>query len=147
MKKKLILLSLSTLIIQSSSNNFNIFKTIKGEHQLEQIGQSRTHHDVSSDTNNSQWQRNTIDMTRGDVNEGKEIFIRKLQKACELSAGSFAAMHSQDEWEAIVQAGEFKNEIIKICPKLNKDYNQTWSPSLYQFVYQYANDTGDIPSY
>ncbi len=126
MKKKLILLFLSTLFIQSSSNNFNIFKIIEDEHNPKE---------------------NIINMTLGDINEGKKIFIRNLQTPCELSATSLAAMHSQDEWEAIVQAGEFEEEIIKICPKLEGEYNQTWSPSLYQFVYRYANDTGDIPTY
>jgi len=32
----------------------------------------------------------------------------------------FAILHTQQEWEEIAQAGKFKEEIFRICPKVKK---------------------------
>jgi len=84
-------------------------------------------------------------MTRGSVIEGEQLFIKHLQGPCQLSASEFAAKHTQEEWEAIVQAGEFEAEVFRICPIIKEHYRMEWSPSLYQFAYTYAYDTGDLP--
>ncbi len=93
----------------------------------------------------SSHKRTIQEMIQGNVTRGESIFIRYLQSPCQLSASDFAAQHSQDEWEAIVQAGEFQAEVIKICPAIKGKYQSIWSPDLYEFAYTYANDTGNLP--
>jgi hypothetical protein len=95
-------------------------------------------------TENNQTNIKYFDMSMGDASKGKEIFIKKIRFYCGLSDYEFSPTHTQDEWEAIAQAGEFKEEIFKICPKLKKIYNDNWSANLYQFVYEYASDSGNI---
>ena len=87
-----------------------------------------------------------INIHSGDINKGKKLFIKKLQKPCDMSGSRFAGFYSQDEWEEIVESGTLKDTVIEICPKLKEDYQEEWSPNLYQFVYEYANDSGNIPS-
>ena len=87
-----------------------------------------------------------IDLSMGDSDSGEKLYIKKLQKYCEMSSSNFASMHSQDEWEEIVDIGHFSREVIEICPKLKEIYKSSWSPNLYQFAYEYASDSGNIPS-
>jgi len=88
-----------------------------------------------------------IDMSMGDATKGKEIFVNRIKFHCDISDDRFLPIHTQDEWEAIAQAGKFKEEILKICPKLKEIYKDKWSADLYQFVYEYASDSGNIPSF
>ncbi len=88
-----------------------------------------------------------IDMSIGDATKGKNIFEKYIKFYCGLTNDKFTIIHTQDEWEDIVQAGKFKEEILKLCPKLKKIYNDKWSPHLYQFAYEYASDSGNVPYY
>jgi len=87
------------------------------------------------------------DMSMGDAVKGKEIFVNRIKFYCGISDDKFLPIHTQDEWEAIAQAGKVKEEILKICPKLKDIYKDKWSADLYQFVYEYASDSGNIPSF
>jgi len=75
-----------------------------------------------------------------DINKGKKIYMKKLKAPCGFSGAKFAVKHTQDEWEKIKGAGKFRDEIIKICPKA-KNIND-----LYDFSYEYASDSGNVPS-
>ncbi len=134
------------MLVAISPNKLEIFKDIKEKHLSAKIVRSTEQQSKNQEESNIE-KASTIDMTRGDVEEGERIFIKHFQRNCEQSAISFAAVHSQDEWEVIVQAGEFENEVLKICPNVKKNYKKRWSPNLYQFVYEYANDSGNIPSF
>ena len=83
-------------------------------------------------------------MSMGDAVKGKEIFVNRIKFYCDISDDEFLPIHTQDEWEAIVQAGKFKEEILEICPKLKDIYKDKWSADLYQFFYEYASDSGNI---
>ncbi len=87
-----------------------------------------------------------IDMSLGDVNRGEIIFQKYIRFTCHISNYKFAIVHTQDEWEDIAEAGKFKEELFKICPKLKNIYKDEWSPDLYQFLYHYAIDSGNVPS-
>jgi len=87
------------------------------------------------------------DMSTGDAIKGKEIFINKIKFYCGISDYNLLTIHTQDEWEAIAQTGKFKEELLQICPKLKDIYKDKWSADLYQFVYEYASDSGNIPSF
>ncbi len=89
----------------------------------------------------------TIELSRGSIKKGQTIFSRHIQFECNISYTKFAILHTQQEWEEIAQAGKFKEEIFKICPKVKKKYQNGWTPHLYQFAYEYAIDSGNIPYY
>lgn len=82
-----------------------------------------------------------------DVVKGQKLFSKKLKKSCGMTGAKFAAKHSQDEWEAIKEAGKFEEEIIKLCPKVEKGkVKEKWQSHIYDFSYEYANDSGNVPS-
>jgi Spy/CpxP family protein refolding chaperone len=82
-----------------------------------------------------------------DVVKGQKLFAKKLKKVCGMTGAKFAAKHSQDEWEAIKEDGKFEDEIMKICPKVKKGFVKgSWQGHIYDFSYEYANDSGNVPS-
>ena len=81
-----------------------------------------------------------------DAHGGRKIYVKNLKEICLMSSLAFASTHSQDEWEDIYDAGEFVNEVKKICPKMTFEYEKEWTESLYHFSYQYANDSESVPS-
>jgi len=82
-----------------------------------------------------------------DAVKGQKLFSKKLKKACGMTGAKFASKHSQDEWESIKEAGKFEEEIMKICPKVEKGkVKEKWQSHIYDFSYEYANDSGNVPS-
>ena len=79
-----------------------------------------------------------------DVAEGKKIYMKKLKAACGFSGAKFATKHTQDEWEQIKGAGKFQDEVAKVCngAKLKDKYVN----DVYDFAYEYASDSGNVPS-
>ena len=80
-----------------------------------------------------------------DVKKGQKIYLKKLKAACGFSGAKFAHKHTQDEWEEINEAGKMSNEIMSICPKLKK-VKAKYVPDVYDFSYEYAKDSGNVPS-
>lgn len=79
--------------------------------------------------------------------KGQKLFVKKLKKSCGINGAKFAAMHSQDEWEKIMEDGNFKNELKIICPKVDENkIKDKWIQHFYDFSYEYANDSGNVPS-
>ncbi len=78
-----------------------------------------------------------------DIHSGKKIYIKKLKPQCGMSSAMFARMHTQDEWEAIKEAGKLGAEIKKICPASTLDAK--YEGDIYDFLYAYAKDSGNIP--
>jgi len=79
-----------------------------------------------------------------DVKKGQKIYLKKLKAPCNIGGAQFAQKHTQDEWESIHQAGKFAEEVTKICPKAK--IKASYVPDVYDFVYEYASDSGNIPS-
>jgi len=79
-----------------------------------------------------------------DANKGKKIYMKKLKAPCGFTGAKFARMHTQDEWEAIKEAGKMGEEIKKICPKSN--LKPKYENDIYDFSYEYAKDSGNVPS-
>ena len=79
-----------------------------------------------------------------DVKKGQKIYLKKLKAPCGLGGDKFAQKHTQDQWESIHQAGKFAEEVTKICPKAKID--PKYIPDVYDFVYEYASDSGNIPT-
>ncbi|MFK5975449.1 MAG: cytochrome C [Sulfurovum sp.] len=76
---------------------------------------------------------------------GHNYYFQNLQYVCGISTASFARKHTQDEWEAIYGAGKFRNELHKICPKAKIETK--YVSDIYHFVYEYAKDSGKLPTY
>lgn len=82
-----------------------------------------------------------------DVVKGQKLFVKKLKDKCGMTGDKFAAQHSMDEWEEIMENGEFMDEIKKICPNVQDgDVKDSWIQHIYDFSYEYANDSGNVPS-
>ena len=79
-----------------------------------------------------------------NINKGKKLYIQKLKVACGFNGAKFARSHTQDEWEAIKQAGKFSKEVKSICPK--SDLKSKYENDIYDFAYVYAKGSGNIPS-
>ncbi|BCD60605.1 MULTISPECIES: cytochrome C [unclassified Nitratiruptor] len=79
--------------------------------------------------------------------KGQRIYQKKLKKVCGFNGAKFAAKHTQDEWEEIHDAGKFEDEIQKLCPKYKKGYlKKSQLENVYDFAYEYASDSGNVPS-
>ena len=81
-----------------------------------------------------------------DVAKGQKLYSKKIKGACSFTGAKFAASHTQDEWEEIKEAGKFATEMKTLCPKLEKSYKDKWDQDLYDFAYEYASDSGNVPS-
>ena len=79
-----------------------------------------------------------------DVKKGQKLYMKKMKAACGFSGAKFAQKHTQDEWEEINGAGKFAEEAAKICPGLK--LKDKWVPHIYDFAYEYASDSGNVPS-
>ena len=80
-----------------------------------------------------------------DVKKGQKIYLKKLKAPCNIGGATFAQKHTQDEWEAIHEAGKFEDEVKKLCPKVKK-FKPKYAPDVYDFVYEYASDSGNVPA-
>lgn len=84
-----------------------------------------------------------------DVVKGQKLFIKKFKKPCGFNGAKFAAKHTQGEWKAIKESGKFADEMRAICPAIPADYkylDPKYSDHIYDFSYEYANDSGNVPS-
>lgn len=79
-----------------------------------------------------------------DAKKGQKLYMKKMKAACGFSGAKFAQKHTQDEWEEIHGAGKFKEEAEKICPGLK--FNEKYTDDVYDFAYEYASDSGNVPS-
>jgi len=84
-------------------------------------------------------------ITFADVEQGQKIYLKKMKSKCAISGSEFAGKYSQDQWEEIYDAGKLKDEIKKICNGYIISDNDI--PHVYDFVYEYANDSGKIPNF
>jgi hypothetical protein len=80
-----------------------------------------------------------------DVAKGQKLYQKKLKKKCGFSGAKMAGLHSQFEWEDINDEGKLLEEIQKQCPKV-KNLKEKYLEHLYDFFYEYANDSGNVPS-
>ena len=79
-----------------------------------------------------------------NVQKGQKIYLKKLKAPCNLGGAEFAQKHTQSEWESIHKAGKFAEEVTKICPKATIE--EKYVPDVYDFAYEFASDSGNMPS-
>ncbi len=101
----------------------------------------------TSQETNTTLNKETFDMSQGDADKGKKIFIHTFKDVCEIKGQKFAEKHSQDEWEELAEEGKFEQRVFELCPKIELTYQKEWSSDLYQFYYENANDSEHIPEF
>jgi hypothetical protein len=130
--KLIILLTITLLFLSTKATELKVFDVMDNQNSFK----------ITKENYTSTTSTNILNETL----KGKKLFTEKLQKYCEMSGGRFALTYSQDEWEEIAEAGRFNETTLEICPKLKNRYQAQWTPTLYQFAYMYAKDSGNVPS-
>lgn len=83
--------------------------------------------------------------TYASSSKGQKIVIKKLKKDCGFDGGKLALKHTQDEWSDIIKDGNLGAEIKKICPK-SKPLKLKYIGHVGDFLFEYASDSGNVPS-
>lgn len=82
-----------------------------------------------------------------DAVKGQKLFVKKYKEACGFAGDKFAAKHTQVQWQTIMKEGNFKKEMMNICPNIKEeDIQDSWIEHIYDFSYHYASDSGNVPS-
>ncbi len=81
-----------------------------------------------------------------DAAKGQKVILKKLKKPCGMNGGQLAVKHTQAEWKAIQEKGELQKELNTLCPKLKKPLKEKYIIHVYDFLYNYASDSGNVPS-
>ena len=77
--------------------------------------------------------------------KGQKIYLKKLKKACGMNGAKMAGKHTQEEWEELKESGGLEAELKKQCPNI-KDIKDKKLPDLFDFLYEYGSDSGNVPS-
>ena len=86
-----------------------------------------------------------------DVAKGQKLYLKKLKTKCNMNGAKMAAQHTQDEWEVFMEDGKLADELSRICPNgekiiQNDDFKEKIMPHIYDFLYEYGSDSGNVPS-
>ena len=82
-----------------------------------------------------------------DAAKGQKLYLKKLKGACNMNGAKMAAQHSQAEWEAIGNGDGMVIELKKLCPTAkDKALKGKYLPHYYDFFFEFANDSGNVPS-
>ncbi len=86
-----------------------------------------------------------------DADKGQKLYQKKLKEVCGVTGAVFAAKHTQAEWDKANQNGTLKEMMLEICPAgadfFNSDkFKDKFETHLYDFVHDFASDSGNIPS-
>lgn len=81
-----------------------------------------------------------------DAAKGQKIILKKLKKPCGLNGAQLAKKHTQAEWKAIQDKKGMGDELKTLCPKLKKPLKEKYIIHVYDFLYNYASDSGNVPS-
>lgn len=83
-------------------------------------------------------------VAKADINKGKRVYLKKLKAPCNMNGVKFAKLYNQDDWEEFKDNGTLGKEVKRICPK--SKLKAKYEADLYSFVYEFAKDSGKIPS-
>ncbi len=82
-----------------------------------------------------------------DAAKGQKLYLKKLKGACGMNGAKMAAQHSQGEWEEIGSGDGMAAELKKLCPTAkDKALKSKYLKHYYDFFFEYANDSGNVPS-
>ncbi len=85
-----------------------------------------------------------------DAQKGIKLYQKNLKETCGMSGAAFAAKFKQAEWDKAYKAGTLSKKMTEACPKgkafFEGDKYKKVETHLYDFVHEYAKDSGNIPS-
>ena len=82
-----------------------------------------------------------------DAAKGQKIYQKKLLELCGKSGAVFAASHTQMEWETAKNDAKLAEMMEAECPAGKAVFeDKKFKDNLYDFVYDFASDSGNIPS-
>ncbi len=86
-----------------------------------------------------------------DAAKGQKLYAKKLKSVCGVSGGKFAATHSQMEWESAKDEGTLTDLFLGACPAgadvINSDkFQKKYKSHIFDFVFEFANDSGNVPA-
>ena len=82
-----------------------------------------------------------------DVKKGQKLYLKKLKGACQLSGAKMATMHSQSEWKNLYNNSKLESELKSFCPKASESaLKEKLLKHYFDFFFEYANDSGNVPS-
>jgi hypothetical protein len=137
----IIFLLLSSIYATDSNRTIDTQEALSIDHNatsLESHNNSEVNTSIIQKANIKKYQN--FNMSKGNSQQGKKIFNTRLKKSCQTSSYKFVNHYSQDEWEEIAESGSFRETIFKLCQNIRPFYQDSWSPDLYQFAYEHAND-------
>ncbi len=80
-----------------------------------------------------------------DSAKGQKLYAKKLKKACGITGAVMSAKHTQSEWEDL--KGDLAKEIKTICPNVkDKALKEKYMQHYFDFFYNFASDSGNVPS-
>jgi len=77
---------------------------------------------------------------------GQKVYSQMFKDKCGMSGTKFAASHTQNDWQEILDAGEFESEMKTLCNDNIDAVPPKFVPHLFDFVHKYASDSGNVPS-
>lgn len=86
-----------------------------------------------------------------DADKGQRIYQKKLKSACGMTGAVFAAKHTQMEWEGANDDGTLAEMMTDACQGgkaffESDKFESKFKSHLYDFVHEFASDSGNIPS-
>ena len=86
-----------------------------------------------------------------DAGKGQRIYQKKLKEVCGMTGAVFAAKHTQMEWEEAKNGGTLAEMMTEACPAgksffESDTFKNKFEEHLYDFVHDFASDSGNIPS-
>lgn len=85
-----------------------------------------------------------------DAEKGKKLYQKNLKETCGFTGAVFAAKFKQAEWDKAYKAGTLNKKMEEVCPA-GKDFFESdkfkkVESHMYDFVHDFAKDSGNIPS-
>ncbi|MCK9257171.1 MAG: cytochrome C [Sulfurospirillaceae bacterium] len=80
-----------------------------------------------------------------DAAKGQKLYLKFLKGSCGMDGGTMATKHTQAEWKAIQDEGKLVEKLQEYCPN-SKPLKDNFVPDVYDFLHNYASDSGNVPS-
>lgn len=82
-----------------------------------------------------------------DVKKGQVLYLKKLKKVCDMNGAMMAEKHTMAEWKSIYESGKLADEIRGFCPNVkDKSLKEKFMEHYFDFLHEYAKDSGNIPA-
>lgn len=85
-----------------------------------------------------------------DAEKGKKLYQKNLKETCGFTGAVFAAKFKQADWDKAFKSGTLDKKMTEACPAgkayFEGDKFKKLEQHYYDFVHDFAKDSGNIPS-